>query len=255
MKLSKFNDAGIAHFAEFIARIRAGESLDSPFSMLVDHEFSIEVGSVQVDVSRVFRDRLECGAYLQELLSGADHSLERDAGLWAWLSVVYFDQLCPPDRLRTRKVGEQARYIPEPMSFQKFYRHLLVGPFLIYRAHADDPERARALLVNPLSSPGEIVEQLASRQELVTNRAVVAVATELYVDRDSGSLKRGAGGKGAGSPRRLADFINQVDLTHDVYAMAANELLALLPKEFQRFKPIDAATRASLAGVVDSCAN
>lgn len=237
MKLSKFNEAGIAHFAQFVARIRAGEPLVPPKVLLTDPELAIEVCDADVDAAQIFPSRFQCGEYLHALLSGLDHSLQRDIGLWAWLSVAFFEQMCPADSAGKRKVGENARYIPVPTSFQKFYRHLLVGPFLIYRAHADAPDRARALLASSISTPGDIVEQLASRQELVTNRSVVAVATALYVDPESHLLKRGAGGKGAGSPRRLADFVNQVDLTYDLYAMEVGEMLTLLPKEFERFKP------------------
>lgn len=94
----------------------------------------------------------------------------------------------------------------------------------------DDPE-------HPLHTPGDLVEQLASRQELVTNRAFLAAATALYVDPQTGQPKRGGGGKSRGTARRLADFCNQIDVTWDLYALEPTELLAKLPKEFQRFQP------------------
>ena len=75
-----------------------------------------------------------------------------------------------------RKPGALARHIPEPGNFQRYYRHLLAGPYRIYRAHRDDPQRALALLCQPLDSPGDVVEQLASRQELVTNRGIMELA-------------------------------------------------------------------------------
>lgn len=63
------------------------------------------------------------------------------------------------------------------------------------------------------------------------------VATDLYVDPSTGKAKSGAGGKGPGSARRLADMVNQLDLTWDLYAMFPKGLLTLLPKEFDRFRP------------------
>lgn len=237
MKLSRLNGEGVAFFAEYLARLRAGEAVEVPRGALFDSSLSTEVGDIEVDPGLEFKDRFASAEYLHRLLDGWEAGIERDVGLWAWLSLLYFEQLCPKERTGKRKVGEQARYIPVPNAFQRFYRHLLLGPFLIYRAHVSDPGCARVMLVSPLSSPGDIVEQLASRQELVTNRAVMAVATALYVDDTSSQLKRGSGGKAGGSPRRLADFVNQVDLTYDLYAMAPDELLGLLPKEFERFKP------------------
>jgi hypothetical protein len=79
-------------------------------------------------------------------------------------------------------------------------------------------------------------EQIASRQELVTNSAVVTIATRLYVDTSTNSPKRGAGGKSRGAPRRLADILNQFDVTWDLYYMSAEDLLGMLPEEFDRFR-------------------
>jgi hypothetical protein len=56
-----------------------------------------------------------------------------------------------------------------------------------------NPERAIAMLCNPLWKPGEIAEQLASRKELVTNHGVAEMATKLYYDAEAETFKRGAG--------------------------------------------------------------
>ena len=45
-----------------------------------------------------------------------------------------------------------------------------------------------------MTAPGDVAEQLASRIEFVSNRALVEVASRLYVDSTTGKLKRGAGG-------------------------------------------------------------
>jgi hypothetical protein len=87
-----------------------------------------------------------------------------------------------------------------------------------------------------VNAPGDVVEQLASRQELITNRSVMSVVTTLYFDTTAKKPKKGSGGKADGSPRRLADIINQYDLTYDLYALTEDGLLGLLPKEFDRFR-------------------
>ena len=48
---------------------------------------------------------------------------------------------------------------------------------------------------------------------------------------------KGAGGKGGGSPRRLADILWQFDVTWDLYAMSLKEFWAVLPQEFEKFRP------------------
>jgi hypothetical protein len=58
----------------------------------------------------------------------------------------------------------------------------------------------------------------------------------MYLDASNNQPKRGAGGKGPGSARRLADVLNQFDVTWDLYSMSYEEVLAMLPGEFDRFR-------------------
>ena len=238
MKLRRFNVDGVTTFANYRSRLALEPTLAPPMELLEDPALTELVpGEIEVP-KRSFTNRLEAGKFLNELLDGARiHLPERDKGLWAWLTLFYFDEVCPADGHGRRNPRDEARLVPILDNFQRFYRHLLVGPFLIVRAHRDQPERAIAMLCNPLRTPGEIVEQLASRKELVTNRAVVELATQLYYDPATGSFKRGAGSSVKGAPRRLAALFNQLDLTWYLYGMTADEVLSLLPKEFNRFRP------------------
>lgn len=81
----------------------------------------------------------------------------------------------------------------------------------------------------------DIIEQLASRLELVTNPGFVSLVNALYYDPHESRIRRGAGGKGKGAPRRLADVMSQFDVTWDLYSMKKKDLLRLLPAEFDRF--------------------
>ena len=237
MKLRRFNPDGVDAFIIYRNRLIVEPTLAPPAELLEDPALTELVpGDVEVS-KRNFANRLEAGKFLNELLDAAGiQSPERDRGLWAWLTLLYFDEVCPADGRGQRDPQDEARLIPILDNYQRFYRHLLLGPFLIIRAHRDTPERAIAMLCNPLWKPGEIVEQLASRKELVTNRAVVEVATRLYYNTTTGSFKRGAGSSVKGAPRRLAALFNQLDLTWYLYGMSADEVLSLLPKEFDRFR-------------------
>ena len=238
MKLRRFNPDGVAAFATYRARLTLEPSLQPPTQLLVDPALTDEVpGDLDVP-ARSFKNRLEAGVFLNSIIDSAGISLpERDQGLWTWLTLYYFDEVCPADGNGNRDPQNEARLIAQVDNFQRFYRHLLLGPFLIVRAHRDDPTRAIAFLCKPLWEPGEIVEQLASRKELVTNRAVAEAATRLYYDPASGSFKRGAGSSVKGAPRRLAALLNQLDITWYLYGLGVDELLHLLPKEFDRFRP------------------
>jgi hypothetical protein len=182
---------------------------------------------------------MEAAAYLDPILGSCGVAdVEHDCGLWAWLALFYFDALCPVRRNNRREPGQIARWIPEVNNYLRYYRHLLAGPYRIYRAHRDDPQRARALLCGPVSNPGEVVEQFASRQELVTNPTVVECLARLYYDPAAGRLRRGSGGSTEGSARRLADVLGQFDVTWDLRALGVERLVCLLPGEFDRFRAL-----------------
>lgn len=237
MKLRRFNSDGVEAFVTYRNRLTNEPTLPPPLELLEDPGMTELIpGEIEVP-KQCFKNRLEAGKFLNELLDAARIQIpERDRGLWAWLTLYYFDEVCPPDSNGRRDAQDEARLIPILDNFQRFYRHLLLGPYLIVRAHRDQPERAIAMLCNPVWKPGEIVEQLASRKELVTNRAVVELATRLYYNPATGSFKRGAGSSVKGAPRRLATLFNQLDLTWYIYGMSADEALNLLPKEFDRFR-------------------
>ena len=92
------------------------------------------------------------------------------------------------------------------------------------------------MLATPVEKPGEVVEQFASRQEMITSVSLMSAITALYYDPVKQQIKRGAAGKAGGSSRRLADVLGQFDVTWDIYGMPSDEILALLPGEFDRFK-------------------
>jgi hypothetical protein len=249
MKLRRLRERGIQAFAAYLDSLKDRPTADVPRDLLTNPEYSeTVVPEIEIDETRTFGNRLEAAKYLYERLSSvALKDVERDNGLWTWLTLLYFDELCPKDESGNRKPGARARYIPEPANFQRYYRHLLAGPYRIYRAFRDAPARALVVLCQPLDKPGDLVEQLVSRQEIVTNPAAMEAATFLYIDPATRTPKRGASAKTAGAARRLADVLLQFDCTYDLYAMTASELLDILPGEFDKFRPSSISNYAPMA--------
>lgn len=236
MKLRVFKPAGIANFEAYLAALRADPSLAVPERLLVDDAFSEEVpGRIEIKVKQL-ESRFDAAKYLYALLdcSGLEQP-ERNKGLWAWLSLLLFDSTCPLESSGGRKPGADARHIPEVGNFLRYYRHLLLGPYIIYRANRDAPENAMALLCQKLNRPGDVVEQLSARQQRISNRTFLAVASKFYVD-SAGKQRRGAQNKTRGSALRLAKVANQFDVNWYLYAMKPDEFAHLLPKEFDKFK-------------------
>lgn len=231
MKLRRLNEKGLVSFDAYLDELRTDPRVHPPYDLLDNEGTSCSAADIEVVVQK-FSTRMEAGGYLHSLIESAGLvDAERDQGLWAWLSLCFFDTVCPRDNSGQRKAGARARYVPDVANFQRYYRHLLAGPWRIYRSCREDPEAALVILCQPVDSPGDIVEQIASRQELVTNRAFLAAATKLFINPESHTPKTGASSKA----RRAAAFCDQFEVTWDLYTMTADDIYNKFPKEFDRF--------------------
>ena len=160
-------------------------------------------------------------------------SLLARTGIWAWLTFVLRDVVFPK-RDGARRPGELHRWYPsEPGDWQKAQRHLIRMPVVLLGNLGDAADH---LLCGPPATLPEIREQLTSQQDMFDPEFQKAART-LYYDGLAQKLKRGSGGKGAGTPRRLAKVRQQLDVTWNLFDLDAVHIIELLPKEFERFKP------------------
>jgi hypothetical protein len=241
--LRKLNERGLAELTAFLGEVTTDSSRPVPAHILTDLETSEELTATIEVEQRNFASRMQAGEYLHGIFSKPEAGgLDRDPGIWAWLSLFYFDQLCPRQKDGTRKPGELARWIPSGHAF-RYYRHLLGGPYLIYRSYREAPEKARIILCGQLEKPGDFVEQLASRQDLVQNKSVIEAATLLYYDEEKGRPKRGSQSTEhkPGTLRRFVDLVMQLDKTWDLFSMTGRQLLDRLPQEFDNYRPAEAS--------------
>jgi hypothetical protein len=240
MELRSLTPAGISKFDEYLDELTSTPTEKPPSSLLMDNAYSEKVpGNLSIDESEQFGSKMEAAKYLFEILSniGASYNVGTSSGLWTWLALCYFDQLCP-DRHGSRNVGEKVRYILPGTSsedhWRRYYRHLLAGPYDIYRNHK---ENARIFLHGPLSVMGDFTEQLASRMDIMANKGVIEAADLLFYDRARKEPKKGATNRNkAGNIRRFVTLVTQFDLTYDLYAMRGREIVKLLPSEFDSWR-------------------
>ncbi len=211
-----------------------------PYELLTAPEMSEGFDhSVEIE-QRKFGSRLASAQYLDTVFTASGvERIDQSPGVWAWLSLFYFEELCPMGKGGRRKPGELARLLPEAHAF-RYYRHLLAGPYQIYRVFRDEPAGAAIVLHQPLDKPGDYVAQLASRQELISNRGLIEAATHMYFDPVKQKYKRSGQAKDKpGTLRRFVDVLEQFELTYDLYFFheaGADLFLELLPQEFKKWK-------------------
>lgn len=241
MRVRELSAAGLIRFEEVLQLGRDGIDIEPALLALRD----------DAELSRPFAPESEINvAYLGTkweaavTLAGAlpanvliQHTT--NPGLWSWLSVAFFDSLCPPTA-GVYKIKESARYILDS-SWKRSYRHLLLTSLQLYCLHG---ENARFLLQRPLHTWGDAAEQIVARIELRTNRAFFYAANQLYFDQNLRTIKSGAETKAKnegpkpGTVLRLINYLNQLDCTFDIYGLKAEELLYKLPAEFDPWKPM-----------------
>lgn len=247
MMLRAFTDIGEEAFGIFLTEIKNGQNNNKIISrqrdvLLYDDDLSKPIDP-PIDIQSIdLSDRFTAGVSLCELLK--NHPLHyTNKGIWSWLSLYYFDELCPLEKDGTHRIDAHHRHIMEGKNFQHYYRHLLSTPFNICLSHKDDYDRTKVLLNGPCSVHGDITEQLASRQTFVTSKPIMEVLEVLYLDPITKKNKTGAAGGGRkdtqrlGNVRRFIDILWQLDLTYDLYDIKTQDLLDLLPDEFDDFKP------------------
>jgi hypothetical protein len=228
------NSEGLRQFREYYGRLKAGVNEPPPLQILSAPDSSTEfIAEIQIE-PRSFPTKLEAARYLHSLLGQLDQAhIIKNTGLWAWISLYYFEQLVPL-KSGKRSPKEIVKIIPDFTDHRKYYRHLLAMPYRLYWQYG---EKSQILLTAALEIHTDLMEQIGGYQDLISSHAILEVAERLYAKRGedgSLSLKRGAGGKGAGSPRRLADVMRQFDLTYDIFGMERNSLIELAPQEFER---------------------
>lgn len=231
-EIYKFTNAGTKEFSNLV--------LDPPadifrqISVLLSSPELVTLVASNVSVPDYPNSRFELGGSLHKALSNVSEAQINDANLWNWLAARFFNNLISSAEM-LREVGRSDRWVLSDTS-RYAYRHLIASPYFAYRAHASNPEKAMSILCQDVLHPGELVEQLQSTPDI--GYSVCAhVATELYFDKSKKEIKRGAGGKGPGSARRLsAAYLNQIRVNLDIRGMTAQAILDILPSEFDKFK-------------------
>ena len=238
-EIRRLTESGLNVFCEWL---ELGEAQVPPRELLKSSDYTEAVYDASIDPDKMFQSRYEFGTYLNEQLSTQDFAelmAEVNDGLWAWLALVYFNQLTGKGRRRK----EHYVVIRKGSMGSLAYRQAARTSFELVHIH-----HHYSLVCLNVGMPtfGDMTEQLASRQTLAHNRGFFQTAFELFFQ--NGKLRRGASSKpkklrnrkpgdrtGLGSARRLATALQRLDLTYDTEVMDANGIITVLPREFNKW--------------------
>lgn len=236
-KLRSFNDDGIEKYKSVLSELRLNPQAEFPKNLVLDPRYSSEVEEDIYLEQKDFKSKKEICTYISETIQ-----LEKvtkfyfDTGLWSWLSLFYFDKVCPKRQDGTLKIREDHWYIAaKPENTYRYYRHCLAYPCRAYVEMGDDSE---PLLFGTISKNTELAELFGGSKDIAYNKNIMRVATKLYIDQKKKMIRRGAASRNpySGSIRRFTKVINQLSLTWDLELMSFDEIYSILPEEFEVWK-------------------
>jgi hypothetical protein len=237
MMVRQFNPSGIAAFKKFLREARLKPHTPVPQHLLEDDERTEKLAAKMVVEPQHFGTRREAADYLTRLLAPLpDDDVRQNAGLWTWLTLFFFDEVCPV-RGGVRSVRNDYSYVFEPKNSKHFYRHLLFIAW--YLARVAKPHD-RLFMNAPLSSLDAVTENVMKRLYLTRIPCIFEVLDRLYWDEARGKARRGIVNHREVKPgdlrNRFPIRIRQLEKTYDLVSLTADQLIELLGDEFQQLK-------------------
>jgi hypothetical protein len=234
MILREFNEAGITAFQSFLATCRATPTTPYPHQLLEDGALTMPLTPrINVEFRRL-GTRGEAAHFLKSLLAPLpEQSVADNSGLWTWLSLLFFDEVCPVKNGK-RVVRNDYTYVFEPKNARHFYRHLLYISWHVLRVA---PEHNRLFLSTALASLDKVTSEVMKRLYLTRIPCMFAVLDRLYWDERRGRARPGITDVNVVRPgdltHRLPLRIRQLEMTYDLHSLNAGQLVELLGDEFK----------------------
>jgi hypothetical protein len=239
MNLRQFNEQGMAAMRRFLAECRDDPTTHVPRPLLEDDTLAQQVRPAIVVKPRHFATRRDAAKYLTELLAPlAADEVAQNAGLWTWLTLYYFDEVCPV-RDGKRQVRNDYAYVFEPKNARHFYRHLL---FIAWHAYRIARPFERLFMSAPASVLDMTTEIVFRGLYLTRIPCFFEVLDRLYWDESRGKARVGILNRekvARGDLRhRFPVRIRQLEKTYDLVSLNAEQLIELLGDEFQPAQPL-----------------
>jgi len=234
--LRRFNSAGIAEFVRRIETLRAGGEAEIDDAFVTDAKFTEPVVP-EVPIERpAFKTKRDAGAYLSERTRAARavHG-DDDRGLWTWLSAWHWDAVCPVREDERRKVLGTYNYVFGFSNSQNTKKHLIRVGVVVWEAWPN----TRLLLDSPPWTLNQVVQTVITSMLLSRIPAMGDLVDMLYRDPHRNAAKPGIIDARVTKPgdlvNRLPARIRQLEVTHDLTNLTAEQLLNLLGDEFRHW--------------------
>lgn len=243
--LRRFTPQGIEKFREFLtgpsssglplARQLQDSAISEPISGLAQ---GVDLAGLGPSVSQ-----FDFAKFMTSQITGVAQQslLIDDEAAGAYLVAARFDLFAERDSSNHWKLRDQHRYIPKLESPRLFLRHP-VAKIALYEACGASAE---ICLHGSTKIHSDVMEQVASRSDIACSPEMMKAISKLYWDPKGQKLKDT---RVTSNRRPLPDgclrrfvgpggFIDRFETTHDFLSMSCDQILDLLPSEFDGYNP------------------
>jgi len=234
--LRRFNAVGVDEFVRRIETLRAGGQAEIDDAFVTDPSLAEPIVP-EVQMERpAFKTKRDAGDYLSERTRAARAVFgDDDRGLWTWLSAWHWDAVCPVMGPKGRKVLAPYHYVFGHTFLQRRKQHLLAVAVTLYELCPS----SRLLLETPVSRLTKVVECVSTRLFFQRIVGLLPLLDLMYYDNQKLSAKPGIIDsrvtKAGDLANRLPARIRQLEVTHDLTNLSAEQLLNLLGDEFRQW--------------------
>jgi len=238
--LSKLNDDGLKKYEEHLRELRQGsdsahnEGQSLRYMLLTDERYSEIIPSFTQKLEpMIFKNRYEVGKYSFDLVKKAEiENVLHNEHFWSWISLLHLEKFAKRKNGKL-DVGAESKWRFYPYKYTVYYLHYFFGPYLTFRYHEDNPERAMCLLCQNAHTPGDLVESVLSRGLLHQNKTFVSALTEIYYDDKNKKNKTHADK----DHRFLCKTIFlRISQTWDIDSISADKFIQFLPERIKNFE-------------------
>lgn len=228
MKIKQFNEHGLSSFRYFLEDNQTIEPKGISMNEELTNDSRFEVSEL---LNKEFLSLFDFAKYLNQL-NGNLHLTRFPCEQWSWLACSFFNVVCKKesDKWIMRSIN---RYLYEK-NYRDSVQHLVAVPYNAYRLHG---EYSKALLTSKSHVFPYILKEVAGRQEVFHNKGIVECIYKIFFDEKANKIKRNAADKeGPGTIRRFMQIMKQLDVNYDLFGMNGQQIMALLPPEFDKWK-------------------
>jgi len=235
--LGVFNDKGQEQWLSILSETQTNpESVLVNATKLATNEKMFVKLSGSMELKPLTR-RLELAKHLDVVITSNDLlPLTGDNKFWNWMAARWMQILVESDPRKNLKrvIGKEVERWALSSSTLNYHRHLVSSPFFAFVDNERNAAKAMCLLSTPICEPGEVVEKIAGKKAF-SKGPVCELATHLYYDPVLDAIKPNVT-VAPGHPKGFSRFFGQLDNNVDYQALSKEDLLALLPESFNKWK-------------------